>query len=132
MKSAIPYLMARARSNPVEAEDMLRLGHREASISRAYYAMFTATRALLAAKGMTYSKHSAVIAELGHTFAKAGLLDPRLHQHLREAFRRRRDADYDEVWTVTSEEAEEVIEWAREFIEAATEYLGPLAHGEET
>ena len=131
MKSAVPYLMARAAKNLTEARDLLRLGHHEAAISRAYYAMFTATRALLAAKGMSFSSHSAVIAEFGHTFAKPELLDRRLHRYLREAFRRRREADYDEVWTATREEAEEVIGWTREFLDAAGGYLGPLAKGTE-
>ncbi len=123
MKRAIPYLMARAGKNLVEAEDLLRLGHREAAISRAYYAMFAATRALLAAKGMAFSKHSTVIAEFGRTFAKPGLLDSRFHRYLREAFRRRADADYDETWAASDEEAEEVITWARELLDAASTFL---------
>ena len=131
MRSAIPYLMARAAKNLTEAEDLLRLSHTEAAISRAYYAMFTATRALLASKGVSYSKHSAVIAEFGHVFAKPELLDRRLHRYLREAFRRRQEADYDEVWTATEEEANEVVLWAREFLDAATEYLGPLMTSDE-
>ena len=102
---------------------MLRLEHREAAISRAYYAMFTATRALLATQGVTFSKHSAVIAEFGRIFAKPGLLDARFHRYLREAFRRRGDADYDETWAASDEEAEEVIAWAREFLDAASAYL---------
>jgi len=39
------------------------------------------------------------------------------------------EADYDEVWTATPEEAEEVTAWAREFLAAATDYLGPLTKG---
>jgi uncharacterized protein (UPF0332 family) len=115
----------------MEAEDLLRLGHREAAVSRAYYAMFTAARALLAAEGLTFSSHSAVVAEFGHIFAKPKLLDRRFHKYLREAFRRRMEADYDELSSVTAEEAAEVVDWAREFLDAATDYLGPLATNDE-
>jgi len=80
MKSAVPHLMTRAARNLTEAEDLLRLGHREAAISRAYYAMFTATRALLAAEGLTFSSHAAVVAGFGRMFAKPERLDRKFHR----------------------------------------------------
>ena len=48
------------------------------AISRSYYAMFYAARALLIRDRVTVgSKHSAVIAAFGREYAKTGKIDPR-------------------------------------------------------
>jgi uncharacterized protein (UPF0332 family) len=51
------------------------------AISRSYYAMFYAARALLIRDRITVgSKHSAVIAAFGREYAKTGKIDPRYRQ----------------------------------------------------
>ena len=55
------------------AQDNLRLGHLRAAVSRAYYAMFYATTALLGSRGLWRSKHQGLIAAFGKYFVKSGL-----------------------------------------------------------
>jgi uncharacterized protein (UPF0332 family) len=57
------------------------------AISRAYYAMFYAAKALLIRDGVIAgSKHSAVVAAFGREYAKTGKIEPRYHQMLIEDF----------------------------------------------
>lgn len=87
------------------------------AISRSYYAMFYAARALLIRDRITVgSKHSAVIAAFGREYAKTGKIDPRYHQMLIEDFEWRQKADYDVFWHADRETARGRLEDAREFI----------------
>lgn len=64
------------------------------AISKAYFAMFYAANAALRTQDIVVSKHSAVIAEFGKAYAKTGLIDPKLHRALIDAFDERQEADY--------------------------------------
>jgi len=118
-----------ARSNADAAELLNAQGYEVIAASRAYYALFYVAIALLESRGLAYSKHSAVVAAYGKEFAKTRRLDPKFHQYLRSAFALRQKTDYTPEPACTRNDASEVISWAREFIDAATSYLGPLAAG---
>jgi len=94
--------------------------------SRAYYAMFYATEALLLGEGFTYSKHSAVIAAFGHRFAKTGRVPKEYHRYLIEAEGIRNVGDYDIHSSLTAEEVDQHMERARLFIEMAERLLGQV------
>ena len=47
----------------------------DSAVSRAYYAIFYSTEALLLTKDLRFSKHSAVHAAFGEHFAKTGEVD---------------------------------------------------------
>ena len=51
--------------------------------------------ALLLTERLSFSRHSAVIAEYGRLFAKTDRLDHRFHRHLVLTFVARHSADYD-------------------------------------
>ena len=131
MRQCLPVLLAKARENVAVAQELLDDGHGEIAASRAYYSMFYVATALLAAKGQSYSKHSAVISAYGKEFAQTGHLDPRFHRALIDAFEARGDADYELQLRDGTAGVQAVIEAAREFIEAATAYLREFAAEEE-
>jgi uncharacterized protein (UPF0332 family) len=126
---SIPFLLAKARRNVRAAERLLSEGDLDIAASRTYYAMYYVAIALLAAEGEAYSKHSAVIGAYGKTFARSGKLDAGFHRALIDAFEVRSDADYAIDPEFALEKLRAAIETAREFIDAATAYLGPLAQG---
>lgn len=64
------------------ARGLLRDGYPDFAASRAYYAMFYVAGALLATRGLSYSKHSTVIVALGREYAKEGRLDAKFHRWL--------------------------------------------------
>ena len=96
----------------------------DSAAGRAYYAMFYCARALLCDQGQSdFSKHSAVHAAYGERFAKTKVLDPKFHRLLLQSFEKRLKADYGIDTVLKIEDAELLIQQAREFLEAATAYL---------
>ncbi len=73
----VDALIGKARQSLGAARTLLRDGYTDFAASRAYYAMFYVAEALLLARGLSYTKHSAVISAFGREFAKAGHLDAR-------------------------------------------------------
>ncbi len=103
---------------------MLEDGHADFAASRAYYGCFYTAEALLLSKGLSYSRHSQVVAQFGRHFAKTEELDARYHRLLIEAFGLQQAADYSAApETVSEEDAEHTIREGKEFLAAARKYL---------
>jgi uncharacterized protein (UPF0332 family) len=125
MKQVDP-LLKKAQENISAAQLLLNEGHEEIAASRAYYAMFYIAEALLFSKGMAFNSHSAVIAGFGREFSKTNLLPPEFHRYLMDAFETRQISDYDIDIELSQNRASEIIERARLFLMAASEYLSNL------
>ena len=80
--------------------------------------MLYAAEALLLGDGLSFSKHSAVIAAFGKRFAKKGILPAEFHRFLIEARASRAVGDYDAGAGLSSAEARKHIDRARKFLEA--------------
>jgi len=93
------------------------------SVSRSYYAMFSATRALLATKGLDSSEHSGIISLFNQNFIKTEILDKDLGRLLVEAKDLREDSDYEDFIIVSRDEAEEQLKEAEKFIHNIEAYL---------
>jgi uncharacterized protein (UPF0332 family) len=55
------------------------------AVSRAYYAMFYCSEALLDADGLQFSSHAAVVSGFGQHFTKTGRVPAEFHRHLIQA-----------------------------------------------
>lgn len=86
--------LGRARETLDAARVLMRESYRAEAVSRCYYAMFYAARALLIRHGLTVHKHSAVVSAIGREFANQGLIDRELHRAFLDAYRERNRADY--------------------------------------
>jgi len=115
--------MAMAREKIASARDLFEKGHYNDVISRAYYAMFYASKALLLALGEDPHKHEGVISLYGERIAKVGLTDPRYGTLLRDAKGLREDVDYEDFFRATREQAERAIQNAEDFVTEAQETL---------
>jgi uncharacterized protein (UPF0332 family) len=62
------YRLESAREKLTAAKDLLENKHYKDSVSRSYYAIFTAARALLATRQLDSSKHSGVIGLFNQHF----------------------------------------------------------------
>jgi uncharacterized protein (UPF0332 family) len=122
MSQIEPYIHKAVESIEV-AEMLIQQGYYDISASRSYYAMFYLAEVLLFTKGLAYSSHSAVIAAFGKEFAKPNLLAPEHHRNLRDGFETRQIGDYSLDACVSEEKARNVLNWAKEFLVAAKEYL---------
>ena len=117
IKALIAYRLEDAREKLSAAADLLEKRHYKDSVSRSYYAFFTAARALLATKRLDSSKHSGVIALFNQHFVKSGEVRKDASKSLERAKLYREQADYGDFYIVSVQEAEAQIQSAREFIQ---------------
>jgi uncharacterized protein (UPF0332 family) len=59
------------------------------AVSRAHYAMFYIVSAVLLTKGLSFSKHTALVAAFGQHFVKTNIFEHKFHRYLVEAFEQR-------------------------------------------
>ena len=122
MKQIAEAFLAKADRSIAAAETLLPTSP-DFAAARAYYAMFYVTEALLAERGLRFSKHAGVHSAFGEHFAKTALLDAKYHRWLIDAFDRRIAADYGVKADITAEDARTLIEQAKEFSSAARHFL---------
>jgi len=111
----------------LEAAKLLLTNHfPDYATSRAYYPMFYIAEAFLEGKGLSFSKHSAVIAAFGREFAKTQLVPTNFHRFLIEAQELRTTGDYGQLNAVTTDQAAEQIDRAEEFLSLAIQFIGAI------
>ncbi|HZD40350.1 MAG TPA: HEPN domain-containing protein [Terriglobales bacterium] len=123
MKDATQKLLAKAARALEVAKRLKANEDAEFVVGRAYYAMFYVAEALLYEKGQRFRKHRGVHGAFAEHFIKTGLLDGRYHRWLLEAFSKRITGDYGIESDVTAEDATALINQAREFLDAAKQFL---------
>jgi len=72
---------------------------------------------------LKFTKHSAVHAAFGEHFAKTKEMNVKFHRWLLDTFDKRQVADYEVDTEIERDVAINVIHQAREFLEAAQNYL---------
>lgn len=120
------YRMQKAKEIITEASDSLQHKHYGLSVTRSYYAMFTATKALLALKEMDSSKHAGVIALFNQHIVKADLFPKEIGKFLTRAKDLREEADYGDFVEITEHDARTQLERAQTFVTEAEKTLQHL------
>lgn len=115
--------LERAEQSIQAARQLASNGYYDFAASRAYYAAFYAATAVLLHEGIELSKHSAVIASIHQRFVKTGKLDKEQGKTLNWLFELRGVGDYGSTAHVSHDEAEQAIEAAKRFLEAARPLL---------
>jgi len=111
------YRMEKAKTKLESAKLLFEKGQFEDSLSRSYYAMFSAARALLATQKLDSSKHSGVISLFNQHFVKTEIVDKTLGRILMDAKDYREASDYGDYITIENKDAEEQLKNAEIFIE---------------
>ena len=124
-------LLYKARASYEAARLLADKGFYDFSVSRAYYAMFYIAEAFLLEKGLSFSKHSAVISAFGREFVKTERVPREFHNYLQDAQDSRLLGDYHSRSDLSKEEAERHLEHAKNFLELAERLLGPLPENSE-
>lgn len=119
----VPLYRARAEEAARQMEILLKEEEYSGAVDRAYYAVFHMAQAILAAQGLEFSSHEAVIAAFGREFAKSGKLDPRYHRILIDTFDSRLTADYDVESVVSEEAAKGIADECRSFLKGVSEKI---------
>jgi len=105
------------------AEQALNTGDYDSCVSRCYYAMFFMAEAMLLTKSLTASSHKGVISLFGEHFVKTKILERELGKALNDAYDKRLVGDYGVGFTVTEEQAKDLLETARNFVRKLKNYL---------
>ncbi len=116
-------LLKKAQDSLQASKSLASQGFADFSVSRSYYAMFYVAQTFLLGKGLSFSKHSAVIAAFGQHFAKTAIVPPEFHRYLIEAQEDRNIGDYGITTTLSVAEAEEQIGRAELFLRLAKEHI---------
>ena len=119
LKSLVNYRLKEAHEAIEEAVLLLESGKSRGALSRAYYAMFYATLALLAIKELGASKHSGVIRLFHEHYVQDGTFDKETARSLSVAFDLRNKSDYRELTPPSNEEAQDTLEAAKKFVAEA-------------
>ena len=113
----------RAKEELQTAELLLRNADFRSSVNRSYYSIFHAIRAVNALDGFDSSKHSGVISHFNQEYVKTGLFEKEVSKIIRNASELREQADYEDFYEASQEEAVDVFEQASRFISVVEVYL---------
>ena len=123
IKALISYRLEQAKEALRAAEILLKDELLTSAINSAYYAMFYAVLALLAAEKKETSKHSGAISLFDKDYVKKGIFPKELSRWLHDAFDLRQRSDYAVQYVPSREEAEEIINQAVSFVSHVSEKL---------
>jgi uncharacterized protein (UPF0332 family) len=121
------HLLSESKSSIEAANVLKREGYFGFATSRAYYAMFYAVQAILLSKGLASSKHAGVISAFGQHFVKTGEVPPEYHRYLIQGMELRHVGDYGRSHEISSEQCDQQIRRAQEFLSLAGQILGLIA-----
>ena len=110
-------LLVKARQSLSAGKHLLAGGYPDFAASRAYFAMFYVAEAFLEGEGMSFSRHSAVIAAFGQHLAHTGKVPVEFHRTLIDAQEWRLAGDYDKVPSVSENRAQQALSEAENFVE---------------
>jgi len=122
-KERIEAEIDRAKEALTAAKNLFEDGAIADSISRAYYAIFHAARAVLLTKEIDTDTHSGAISMFGLHFVKTGLIEERFGRIFNEAKDARELGDYIVTKEFTKEETDKRVKQAIEFLQRVEGYL---------
>ncbi len=126
----IDELWEKAIESAVEARSLLGLNLPTGATSRAYYAIFTAARVVLAEqKGLQICdlrRHATVLRLFSEHFVRPELVDAELGRAIRRLFERRASADYDSPRTAM-EQARNTLSVMEQFLAVINALRGKSA-----
>ena len=116
-------LIKKAHRYLKSAEMLLQDKDFESSVSRAYYAMFFCAEAVLLTRNLSFSSHKGVISAFGEHFIKTGIFPKEFGRELNRAFEKRQIGDYEYTSLISNEDAEEILDYGKQFINAVENWL---------
>lgn len=122
----IEYWRKRARECLDDAKLLLENKGLHSAVNRIYYALFYQVSALLLTKGLSFSKHSGVLAAFNREFVKTGKIDKELGKFYNRMFEHRRTGDYGELVEFEEEDVKGWLRKAEEFLDTVEKLMEEL------
>jgi uncharacterized protein (UPF0332 family) len=124
MTEAQEALLKKAAESLRASEHLAGAGYYEFAMARAHYTMFYLAQALLLGQGLTFKKHSSLLAAFGQYLVKPGIIPAHLHRNLITAYNARIESDYEPGGRFTAQDAALRSNQAAEFLALTEEKLG--------
>ena len=115
-EAEIEILIGKAKRRLDAAHHLLGEGFYEDAVSRAYYSMYFAAKALLLKRDITVKTHKGLLSKFGLEFVDEGVVEKYYGRALRIAEELREEADYSISREISKEEAEAIVEDAEKFL----------------
>lgn len=119
----VEILIRKAESKLNTAKILFEEEIYEDAISRAYYSMYYATKALLRTRGIFTKTHKGLIAKFGLEFVKHGEIGEEYASMISTVEERRERADYDVYYEPSRYEAEKIIADSERYLERIKEAI---------
>lgn len=119
----IKLLFKKANRYIKSAQILIEEKDYDSAVSRAYYAMFFATEALLLTKNLTFSSHKGIISNFAQYFVKTNIFPKKYYKILVKGFEKRQIGDYDFEPMISKSDAVSMLKESQEFVESVTDYL---------
>ena len=123
MSDSISQFLLLAEQDLENSRLLLQNKSYRASISRAYYAMYYGTQALLDAKKVSSRTHKGMIQQFGQHFVRSGDFSANEAQSLKETYDLRQLSDYEANEVIHREQAEKALAASIEFVARVRDYL---------
>ena len=117
------YRLERTKELLDEARALFDMGGFKGSNNRAYYAIFSAMRAVLALDDVDFKKHSGVIQYFQREYIKTGKIATEYSDIIMKASRIRNASDYDDFYIASKDEALAQIENAEKLYQEVGKYI---------
>ena len=115
-EAEIEMLIRKAKRRLDAAHHLLREGFYEDAVSRAYYSMYFAAKALLLKRDITVKTHKGLLSKFGLEFVNEGVVEKYYGRALRIAEELREEVDYSISREISKEEAEAIVKDAEKFL----------------
>lgn len=125
-KALINGYIQKAERKLEVAEKLLKSEDYEDSVSRAYYAVYHATQALLLTEGARADSHKGAVTLFGLFFVKTGKFSRNVGKYLANLKDDRESGDYEVFSCIDKETAETALSEAKEFLRESKLYLQNL------
>lgn len=117
------YRFEKANKSLLISEKLFADGEYGYSQNRAYYALFDAIRSITALDGFDSSKHSGIIAHFNQCYVKTSIFSSNTSNIIRLASMLREKSDYEDFYEPDKDDAREIIDSARTFLNEVGNYL---------
>ena len=115
--------ITKAKDKLAVAHELLEHQHYDDAVSRAYYAAFHATQAVLISEGQEADTHKGVVTLFGLFLIKPGKIDKRYGKVLANLKDDRESGDYEALSFIDEDTAKRAVAEAEMFYKAIEQYL---------